>query len=171
MSVLDLGGCEAPHSCLFLSNSWLQHSATMQPVRSRGISVKGKKERKKIQSFSLSALLLQEMQSREMWSLRISPNSEMRIYREGKNQLQDTMHWEIQIQLTPDTPGFKLSFGSRDYRWCCLKAADTPSGLFHGHSRGGVGCCQWAIKFLYQMTLLIVTPSTQMSKFVVLYWW
>lgn len=46
MSVLDLGGCEAPHSCLFLSNSWLQHSATMQSVRSRGISVKGKKERR-----------------------------------------------------------------------------------------------------------------------------
>lgn len=65
------------------------------PCSLSGVEVFLSRERKKIQSFSLSALVLQEMQSRGMWSLRISANSEMRIYREDKNQLEDAMHWGI----------------------------------------------------------------------------
>lgn len=170
MSVLDLGGCEAPHSCLFLSNSWLQHSATMQPVRSRGISVKGKKERR----FSPFLFLL--CCFRRCRAEKCDPWGSLQIVRWGYIEKAKISYRTPCIEkfrfnwlLIPQALNCLLVVGIIDD--AVFKAAGTPSGLFHGHSRGGVGCCQWAIKFLYQMALLIVTPSTQMSKFVVLYWW
>lgn len=65
------------------------------PCRPSGVDVFLSRERKKIQFLSLSALVLQEMQRREMWSLRISAEREKRIYREGENQLQNAIPWGV----------------------------------------------------------------------------
>lgn len=124
MSVLDLGGCEAHHSCLFLSDSWLQHSATMQPVRSRGISVKGKKERK----FSPFLFLL--CCFRRCRAEKCDPWGSLQIVRWGYIEKAEISYRmlcieKFQIQLAFDTPDFKLPFGTRHYRWCCLKAAES----------------------------------------------
>lgn len=135
--MLDLGACEANNSCLFLSNSRLQHSGTMQPIN-RCISVKGKK----VQSLSPSALGFQEMQRRNK---KYDPWGSLQVARRECTEKVKVGYRvpyleEFQIQLAFDTSGFKLSSSSRHCR--CR--------LFQEHRGGCVVCCQWTVKFLYQ---------------------
>lgn len=58
---------------------------------------------------------------------------------------------KFQIQLTFDTPGFKLPFGSGHYRWCCLKAADSTIRALPRTRQGWAG--------LLSMSCQILTPK------------
>lgn len=147
--MLDLGGWEAHHSCLLLSNSWLQHSATVQPVRSRDISVKGKKERQ----FSPFLFLL--CCFRRCRAEKCDPLGSLQIVRWGYIEKAKISYrrpciekFQIQLILVPLALKCLLVEGIIDD--AVLRHQTVPSGLFHGHSRAGVGCCQWTVKFLHQ---------------------
>lgn len=135
MSVLDLGGCEAHHSCLFLSNSWLQQSATIQPVRSRSFSVKGKKERK----FSPFLFLLYCF--RRCRAEECDPWRSLKIVRWGyieKAKISYRMplrNFGFNWLLIPRALNCLLVVGIIDD--AVLRQQTAPSRLFHGHSRGG----------------------------------
>lgn len=148
MSVLDLGGCETHHSCLLLSNSWLQHSATVQPVRSRVISVKGKKDNSVL--FSFCSVASGDAEQCDPWG-------SLQIVRWGYIEKAEISYRrpcieKFQIQLTFDTPGFKVPFGSRHYRWCCLKAADSIIRALPRTRQGWAG--------LLSMSCQILTPKS-----------
>lgn len=121
------------------------------PCNPSGGDVFLSREREKIQSLSLSALVLQEMGRREMWSLRISTDSKNRIYREGENCLWDSIPW--------GSPG-SIAFWYLKALSCLLvvgvvgdavfKQQTAPYRLFQEDEGKRVVCCQWTVEFLCQ---------------------
>lgn len=100
------------------------HSGTPQHIRSRCISAK---EREKIQHPSLFLLWCCRRCREEKCDPRGSLQTVRREYMvKVKISLRMLYLKEFQIQSSFDASGFKLSFGSRRCRWCCLQAEDSP---------------------------------------------
>lgn len=143
-----------------------QRSGTPQHIRSRCISAK---EREKIQRPSLFLLCCCRRCREEKCDPRGSLQTVRREYMvKVKISLRMLYLKEFQIQSSFDASGFKLSFGSRHCRWCCLQAEDSPVQPVQRTSGGREGTRQWAVRFLYQN---IASFSTETSELMIPYWW